>query len=278
MEKNPRLSKLKLFALFLVCGISIFVIPLFISGLVESIYRIINFAIFIAGAITLRRNTNLAKYFPVLFAFFIASLVNLFEFLLYSNQSLLFWVSTSRMDLYVLFKVLSALLVVIPVVLLTKASRQDLASLYLTKGRLQLGLIVGIILFLIFLATSIGASTLLYGGKDLTFGRLISWAPWIFVFVFMNGIKEEIQFRGLFLRKYTTILGVGSANLLQAVIFTLPHIGETYSSLMIAFLFIVFLLGLAFGAITQKTNSLIGSTLFHAGTDIPVILGIFSNF
>jgi membrane protease YdiL (CAAX protease family) len=96
--------------------------------------------------------------------------------------------------------------------------------------------------------------------------------------VFTNGIKEEIQLRGLFLREYATLLGVGSANLLQAIIFTLPHLGEAYSSLMIAFLFIVFLIGLAFGAVTQKTNSLIGSILFHAGTDIPVILGIFSNF
>jgi membrane protease YdiL (CAAX protease family) len=128
------------------------------------------------------------------------------------------------------------------------------------------------------LATSISASTLLYGGKDLSFGKLISWAPWIFIFVFTNGIKEEIQFRGLFLRKYTTFLGVGSANILQAIVFTLPHMGETYSPLMIAFLLIVFLLGLAFGAVTQKTNGLIGSILFHAGTDIPVILGIFSNF
>jgi len=44
------------------------------------------------------------------------------------------------------------------------------------------------------------------------------------------------------------------------------------------FTVIVFFLGLAFGAIMQKTNSLLGSILFHAGTDIPVILGIFSNF
>jgi uncharacterized protein len=62
------------------------------------------------------------------------------------------------------------------------------------------------------------------------------------------------------------------------MIFVMPHFGETYSPVMIAFLIIVFVLGLAFGAVTQKTNSLIGSIIFHAGTDIPVILGIFSNF
>jgi uncharacterized protein len=278
METNNRLRKSILFALFLVCGISIFVIPLFVSGLFAFIYRIIVCAVFIAGSVRLRRNVDLARYFPIFFAFFIASFVSLFEYLLYSNQTLLYWISSSRMDLYVLFKVLSALLVVIPIVLLTKASRQDMASLYLTKGKLRLGLIVGIALFLFFFATSIVVSTFLYGGKDLTFEKLISWAPWIFVFVFANGIKEEVQFRGLFLKKYFGFFGAGSANLLQAIVFTLPHIGETYSPLTVAFLFIVFLLGLAFGAVAQKTNSLISSILFHAGTDIAVILGIFSNF
>jgi membrane protease YdiL (CAAX protease family) len=58
----------------------------------------------------------------------------------------------------------------------------------------------------------------------------------------------------------------------------LPHFGEAYSTVYLLFVFITFLLGLAFGAIMQRTNSLLGSVLFHAGTDIPVILGIFSNF
>jgi membrane protease YdiL (CAAX protease family) len=181
------------------------------------------------------------------------------------------------MDLFVFFKILSTLLVVIPIVLLTKASKRDLASIYLTKGRFRLGLIIGLVLFLFFLVTSTWTSTLLYGGKDLTFEKAVSWAPLIFVFVFSNGIKEEIQFRGLFIGKYEEFFGVDQSNLLQAIPFALAHIGETYSPVMVLFIFLVFLLGLAFGAITQKTNSLIGSILFHAGADIPVILGIFSN-
>jgi membrane protease YdiL (CAAX protease family) len=98
------------------------------------------------------------------------------------------------------------------------------------------------------------------------------------VFVFSNGVKEEIQFRGLFLKKYDAFFGAGTANLLQALPFAVAHLGETYSPVLIAFFTIVLLLGLGFGALAQKTNSLIGSILFHAGTDIPVILGIFSNF
>jgi membrane protease YdiL (CAAX protease family) len=34
---------------------------------------------------------------------------------------------------------------------------------------------------------------------------------------------------------------------------------------------------LLWGYITQKTDGLWGSILFHAGMDIPIFLGIFSN-
>ncbi len=267
-----------LFGFFLVCGFSVFAVPLLFSDPPNSVYRIILCTIFLVSAVASRRKTNLDKYFSVLLAFFIASLVSLFEYLLYANQSLLTWVSASRMDLFVLFKVLSTLLVVIPIVLLTKSTRQTMASLYLAKGKLKLGLTIGIVLFLFFLATSIWAANLLYGGKGLSFDKVVAWAPWIFVFVFSNGIKEELQFRGLFQKKYEAFLGVGTSNLLQTIPFALAHLGETYSPVIVVFFFMVFLLGLAFGAIAQKTNSLIGSILFHAGTDIPVILGIFSNF
>jgi membrane protease YdiL (CAAX protease family) len=278
METDKKFRKTTLFALFLTCGISIFTIPLLLPDSIEVIYRIAVCTILFTSALLIRRKTYLAKFLPLLFAFFISSIVSMFEYFLYSNQSLLYWISPSLMDLTILFKVLSSLLVIIPIVLLTKVTKKDLASIYLRKGKLKLGLTIGIILFLFFLATSVWMSILLYDGKNLTFKEVIAWLPWILVFVFSNGIKEEIQFRGFFLKKYETLLGVDASNLLQSMIFTLAHIGETYSPVMISFLFIVFLLGLAFGAVIQKTNSLIGSILFHAGTDIPVILAIFSNF
>src|SRR5512139_2577158 len=124
MEADDKLRRPLLFALFLVLAISIFGVPLLLSDSIELVYRIIVCVTFAACAIALHRSMNLSKYFPVFLAFFIASLVYLFEHLLFSNQSLLYWVSSSRMDLYVLFKVLSTLLVVVPIMLLTKASGQ----------------------------------------------------------------------------------------------------------------------------------------------------------
>ncbi len=272
------LQRSLLFVLFVVCAVSIFGIPLLLSEPFELVYRIIICVVFGAGSIAGYSKPYLSRYFQVLLAFFVSSLVYTFEYLLYSNQSLLYWVSASRMDLFILFKVLSTLLVVIPIVALTKATGKDMASIFVSRGNLRLGLSIGLMLFLVFLATSVWTGTLLYGGKDLTFEKVAAWAPWVLVFVFSNGIKEEIQFRGLFLKKYKAFFRVGTTNLLQALPFAVAHLGETYSPLLIVFFVIVFLLGLGFGALAQKTNSLIGSILFHAGTDIPVILGIFSNF
>jgi len=278
METYKKFRKTILFALFLICGISIFTIPLLLPESIKIIYRIAVCSIFFTSVLLIRRKAHLAKFLPLLYAFFISSVLSMFEYFLYSNQSLLYWISPSLMDLTILFKVLSSLLVIVPILLLTKVMKKDFASIYLRKGKLKLGLTIGIILFLFFLVTSVWTSMLLYDGKNLTFNKVIAWLPWILVFVFSNGIKEEIQFRGFFLKKYETLLGVDASNLLQSMIFTLAHIGEIYSPVMMVFLFIVFLLGLAFGAVIQKTDSLIGSILFHAGTDIPVILAIFSNF
>jgi membrane protease YdiL (CAAX protease family) len=68
-----------------------------------------------------------------------------------------------------------------------------------------------------------------------------------------------------------------SPNLLQAIIFFTIPLGSQYTTSLLIFTVITFFLGLAFGAVTQKTDSLLGSILFHAGTDTPAALGYFSN-
>ncbi len=258
-------------------GFIIFALPLILPAETQIICRVSVIVIFSILSFWLRLKKMDKRYFQVSFAFFTAALVVFFDYLLYSNWQA-FNISGSRMDQYVLAKVISTLLIAAPIIVLTKASGQNLSSICLAKGKLKLGLLIGFIMFLFFLATSIPAAMLLYNGKNLTYGNLIVWAPWIFTFVVANGLREELLFRGLFLKKYQVFFGLGFSNLLQALVFVLPHFGETYSPIILVFIAITFLLGLAFGALMQKTNSLIGSILFHAGVDIPVILGIFSNF
>jgi len=88
---------------------------------------------------------------------------------------------------------------------------------------------------------------------------------------------EEILFRGVFLKKLSPFVGKFAANLLIAIVFTLIHGFTDYSVDNLIFLAILFPLALVWGWIMQKTEGVWASILFHAGMDIPIMLGIFSN-
>jgi membrane protease YdiL (CAAX protease family) len=55
------------------------------------------------------------------------------------------------------------------------------------------------------------------------------------------------------------------------------HKGASYTGSEYLFLVILVPLTLALGYLVQKTDSVLASILFHAGMDILVFLGIFSN-
>jgi len=97
------------------------------------------------------------------------------------------------------------------------------------------------------------------------------------IFVLANGFMEELLFRGLFLRKFEPFLGATASNLLTAIVFTLAHmqVGYVAPAEILKFLAIIFPLALAFGYVMQKTDSLWGSALFHAGSDLLIFSGIF---
>jgi len=275
VQSRDMLSRLGLFALFLMCGVSIFAHPMFIPGGLQIIYRIGLPILFLLVAALSNRNEHLKKYFHVLFAFFVASFVYLLDYLILSFD--LYWSSGSVMDAYVSYNLTSTLFIFLPIVLLTKASVSDMASIYLEQGKLRLGLVIGLATFVVYLATSVPAATWVFGGRNVTLEHLISWTPWILAFVLSNGLREEVWFRGLFLKKYESFLGANTSNLLQAIIFALAHAPEVYAPSVLILVVITFLLGLAFGAVMQRTGSLLGPALFHAGADIPVMLARFSN-
>ena len=204
------------------------------------------------------------------FLFFIASLVYALD-LIITGEGL-----PASIDGIVLEKLLETALVVIPILLLIKFSGGDFNRLYLKKGNLRLGIIIGVLTLLFFLITSVEVSMLLFGAQSVTAENVILWSPWIMIFAFSNGLKEELLYRGLFLRKYESYLGADTANFLQALIFTLAHLGSQYTPELLIFAVITFFLGLGFGAVMQKTDSILGSIFCHAGADIPVVIAHFS--
>jgi uncharacterized protein len=178
---------------------------------------------------------------------------------------------------FALLKLNECLVVFVVVILLTRLSGASLASIYLQKGNLKLGLIIGCTTFFLVAAGAIPMATSLFKYQNLSLARLVPLLPWILLFVLANAAQEELLFRGLFLRKLQPFFGKFISNLLVVFVFTLLHRGVTYSSNDYLFLAVLVPLGLAWGYIMQKTDSVWGSILFHAGMDIPIMLGIFSN-
>ncbi|MGA2005041.1 MAG: CPBP family intramembrane glutamic endopeptidase [Terriglobales bacterium] len=105
----------------------------------------------------------------------------------------------------------------------------------------------------------------------------MSLAPWILLFVVSNAVMEELLFRGLFLRRYEPLIGKWLAILSTALAFTLAHMQVTYAPNLWGFLLVTFVFSIAWGWLMQKTGSLWGSVLFHAGADLLIILPIFSS-
>jgi membrane protease YdiL (CAAX protease family) len=234
-------------------------------------------ALLLLVAVVLRRSKQLEKYWQIFFAFFIL-LVALTISLVFG--SFLFdslGVKDSVPVGWALPKLNETILIVLVVILFTRLLGGSLGSIYIQKGNLKLGLIIGIVTFLLAAAGSIPMANLLFGGNNLTLARIIPWIPWLLVTVLANGALEEILFRGLFLRKLEPFVGKFLSNFLIAIVFTVLHQGSSYTSDQYIFLAVLFPLALAWGYITQKTDSAWASILFHAGMDIPIFLGIFSN-
>jgi uncharacterized protein len=270
-----------LFLLFLICGISL---PS-LSGLLiypfskvpselMLAYTIALSFIFLGISIFLRSRQSLKNYWQILFSFFIASLALFFDFLVN--------IPADTMTGFLLDMLVSASILVSVIILLTKISGNSLGSIFLKRGNIKLGIIVGFIGFFIFAITAIPVAEYMFQGQNLNLDKVIAWLPWIIPIVLLNGVREELLYRGLFLKKYEAKLGPRTSNLLQAIIFSLSHsvagVGlNSYTPFIWALVIFTFALGLAWGYIMQRTNSIIGSVLFHAGTDIPVFIGIFSN-
>jgi membrane protease YdiL (CAAX protease family) len=274
-------NRLLLFLLFLVCGISLpslsglLIIPfsLAFSGLILA-YTLALSLIFLLISFFLHSRQSLKQYWQIFFAFFIAFLAIFFD--------LLVNIPANTMNGFVLDMLVSASIIASLIILFTKISGNSFGSIFLKRGNIKLGLMVGLIGFFVFALTAIPTAGLLFNGQNLDFNRVIAWMPWIMPIVLLNGLREELFYRGLFLKKYEVLLGSKTSNLLQAIIFSLSHsvagVGiDAYTPFIWALVIFTFALGLAWGYIMQRTDSIIGSVLFHAGTDIPVFLGIFSN-
>jgi membrane protease YdiL (CAAX protease family) len=271
------------FVLFLACSLLVFVVfshyyPLF-PGWIDIAGRIAVALIFLVSALLSRRSERYRPYWRIWFAFATACIAISLDYHLGLSKWLLpaLRITGDSPAGWAIDKLESSGLSILVVLLLTLASGDDLRSLYFRRGNLRLGLAVGLIALVVVIASAIPVTGGFFNGRDLSWARILPWAPWVLIFVMANALNEELLFRGLFFGRLEPFLGRFAVNLVVAIPFTLMHTGVEYTANLLIFVGMLFPLSLAWGWLLQVTDSLWGSVLFHAAMDIPIVLGLFSN-
>jgi membrane protease YdiL (CAAX protease family) len=228
----------------------------------------------LAAALALRKNARLRPYWRLVFAYFVASCaIMLSDYtgdwaLILSGQAL----NTAKG--FTALKLGEDAAIIGTIIVLALLTRDDPEKLFLSKGRLGLGLIIGITSFLVF--TAIGLSSTL--AKGIHPDKVHELLPVFLMIALADGFMEELLFRGLFLRRLGRFVGDNWANVVTATVFTFMHLGVQFTASLPTFLIIVFLLGLLWGWIMQKTGSVLAPALFHAGVDMLIIADAFAAF
>lgn len=278
-------EKAILFVLVLLAAAAVFVPRAYLDIRATTLPGFLLYA-FLAGAylttaLVFRTNTRLEMYSPVAYALFTFAVAwplanelgRWLGGLLVPSGSVMAVVSATIRHAGATIAPAAAIIV------LTLLSGEKLSVLYLQRGNLRRGLAIGLGSFLAFsvLAFSPIGIDALTRGLGLTFQDMLPLIPWILVSVLLNGFREEILFRGIFLRRLTSPLGFGMANVLLAAIFALPHFGVAYSSQYFAIIALTFCVGLVFAYLARKTDSLIAPSLSHAALDLLVWTGIYAS-
>ena len=262
-----------IFVLLLACGILVFV-PAYLSSELLVYVRFGTALALLAVAVLFRRGERLCEYWQIPLALGTAATAMLIS--AYWGDWLLgmFEISTDTASGIALSKLSEALWICLSIVAVTVLFGVDMGTIFLKRGRLKQGLLIGLLAFLLLAVIAAVQAN----AQGTTLQQLAQLAPWILVFVLANGFMEELLYRGLFLKRYEPVLGRHLSNLVTALVFVAIHAQVTYTSALVPFLIGLFFLALLWGVLMQKTDSIIGAALFHAGTDTLIILGIFADF
>ena len=229
---------------------------------------------FLVGALVLRTTRPGGDITNVLYALFVASSATFISWQFSGWGTRALNLTLDSAEGIAVAKASSAILTVAVILILMKAGGYGRRTMFLRKGRLGLGLLIGVISFLALTALAV-LQAIDAGTTEETLRRV---APWVVVFVFTNAFMEELLFRGIFLRKLEPIVGRWRSNLLVAIAFTAAHLQVGYTDNLPFFLGVLFVLALAWGYVMQKTDSLLAPVLFHAGADMLIALAIFSSY
>ncbi|HCC70319.1 MAG TPA: hypothetical protein DEQ09_04095 [Bacteroidales bacterium] len=268
-----KLQKPLFFILILFVLLLVFLLNITFAGSIPAsimlIIRIAFIMVFLSGWIVFRRTGN--KNFGDLF--FILMAVNL-AFLVVSFFTTDLWKLDIETPRGIALAKMSDSIIIFSVVLMPLfLSGFKLKDIYISRGKLLPGLIIGMLSFLLmgFLAIKNPEQPI---GIEFIKTNLV----WILIFVLFNAFMEELIFRGIFLKPLNQFFKPAWAVVLTAIVFGAAHLQVTYTPDVLIFAIITLVLGLIWGFLIQYTRSLLASVLFHAGADLVIILPIYVTY
>jgi len=266
MKTNKYIKFLLVFLVMLIVCMTLFSS---IPGNIKLIIRIILIALFFVSWRWFHRKA-LTDLQDLAFAFLVLNLA----FLVVSPFTTEFWhLKPDSSQGIALAKLSDSLIISTVLILSFIIGGYKLKSIYLTRGRLIPGLIIGILIFMV-----LGYLALNNPQAKMEPGFLRKNYMWIIVFVFANSFMEELIFRGIFLQKLNIFFKPVWSIILTSVCFAVPHLLVNYSPNVLFFTGIVFTLGLMCGFAMYHTRSIIAPLFIHAGADLMIIVPIFASY
>lgn len=276
-------AKAGLFSLFLVCAIAVFILgdnhqrtfPTNYNLYYESATTVF----FLAAALVLRRVPRLRDFWQIAYAFFAAAAVLLVTSLTVDLREALFraiGVFPKTNQAMAAEKLFEAVMTIGTILLLFKLAGMKLDTLYVRRGNLKLGLLVGLGTLLNFMTSSI----MFFSTQYPDMAKLGSAILWGIVFSLCNGFLEELWLRAQFLKRLVPVLGLGTSIVVTSLWFGLYHVsGLMYMQPEAVPFYMIntFTFAAAWGYLMHKTDSWIGPGLMHAASDFFLFVALLSQ-
>ena len=268
---------------FLVCALAVFLLGANYYKMFptngNSLYAASLAIIFLVAALLCKRSARFQSYWQIAYAFFVGSMVNLVSALFAGyNGTVLQWLGVGRGTNaeMAIGKLYDGLLVVIPILVLSKLAGADLGVLFIKKGNLnwKWGAGIGLLILVNYLT-----SVLIFFGTGYSMDKLGPAILWGFIFALSNGFLEELWVRGLFLQKLLPLIGTAGTIVLSSTWFAALHflsVAYLPASAVPIFVINTFTLGLACGILMLKTDSIWGAFLVHAAADLFLFIAILA--
>jgi membrane protease YdiL (CAAX protease family) len=270
-------TRIGLFILFVLLGLLVFGVGGYWApslGGDKLVYRILICLGFAVLWLLSRQIKGLQDFQPVVSGFFIAAAAFLVGSFVSEGLGKLLGGTTNSLAGISKLRFSEMLPLVVTILVLNRLFSNDLGAIYLKSGNLKLNLLAGggsmVVFAIIFYVQS--------QAQGISIQEIIPTIPWILLFALSNAFLEELHFRGLFLRKFESFFGKHFSNLAIAIFFTLIHAPVEYTPDILQFLVITFFLSLGWAYLIQRSDSLWGAVLSHAGADFLVIAGVLSLY